>query len=686
MARLFIGLTLFIVVILASVFGILFTKPGNGLIASYIEDKVNTQRDDVQLKVNNFTLTFSTINFNATISDNSTIEVAGDLQLLSKTVDLKYNVKINDLSKLQSLINQKLNGSFSTSGTFKGNEQLSVIDGISSLASSNTKYNVQLKDFEPSNIMFSMQHAKIDELLHLVNHPKFAQGELNIDAGIKNAKIGSLDGTITSTITKGKVINDIANKAFNQKIAVPITFTTDTVATLSGNKITAKSDVLSSLANVFARHSVIEVDSGKIESDYEVVVKNLAKLESIIGTKLNGSITTKGDVVLNNGIIKIDGKTDIFESLTSYSAKLSNGKAQYAKFKISDAKIEKLLHFVNQPIYATGKIDIDGDVTNADIPTLAGVIKTKITNGKVINKVVNKQFNQKLKKPISFKGDITTNLVPNQAHTKADIITNLANVSVKKAVFDLKEASLNSDYLVKVSNLGNLSDVTGQKMRGKLDLSGTIQSKAENLLVTGASKLLGGALNFKLNNNDFTADVKDIEIKQLTHMMYYPEVFDSKSALNLKYNLLSKKGKLKGDLLKGKFLPNDFSSLINQFAKFDLTREIYDTVNINSDINDMVLKTVIAMKSKNTQIDVTKSLLDLNKTYVNADIKAKIRKLSLDFNVKGNTKSPKIKLNTKNLFKNKIEDEINKKLGDKLKKQLGDEGAKDLLNNFKKLF
>ena len=686
MARLFIALTLVIVVILGSVFGVLFTQPGNNIIAGYIENKVNGQRDDVNLKVNKFTLTFSTINFNATISDNSIIDVSGDLQLFAKSADLKYDVKIKDLSKLENLINQKLNGSFSTSGTFKGDQESAVVDGISSISSSDAKYNIKLENFEPSNIFFTMKNAKIDELLYMLNQPKFAKGDLNINANIKNAKVGSLDGIVTSTILKGKIINEVVNKAFNQKIATPITFETNSNAVLSGNLVNIDSKVTSSLAKLTANKSVVEVSTGKITSDYKLLVDNLSKLESIIGIKLNGKFETSGDVVVNNGIIKVDGKSDVFDSLTKYSVKVANAKPEYARFNISDAKIEKLLYLVNQPKYATGKIDIDGDIKNADIPNLDGLITTKITNGKVVNKVVNKQFNQKLKSPITFTGDVNTKLVPSQAVTKADVLSNVANVFVSKAVFDLKEASLNSDYLVKVSDLGKLKDVTGQKMRGKVDLNGTIQSKAENLLITGASKLLGGALDFKLNNNDFTANVKDVEVKQLTHMMYYPEVFDSKSALNLDYNLLSKKGKLKGNLLNGHFLPNDFSSLINQFARFDLTREIYDTVKIDSDINNLVLKTVVNMSSKNTKIDVTRSILDLNKTYVDADVKAQIRKINLDFNVKGNTKSPKIKVNTKNLLKNKIEDKISEKLGDKLKNQLGDEGAKDILNNFKKLF
>jgi uncharacterized protein YxeA len=78
MKKFFIGLTILIILIVGAVYGVLFTKSGNGFVASYIENKVNDEQKDVQLKVNDFTLTFNTINFNATISDNSNINIAGD--------------------------------------------------------------------------------------------------------------------------------------------------------------------------------------------------------------------------------------------------------------------------------------------------------------------------------------------------------------------------------------------------------------------------------------------------------------------------------------------------------------------------------------------------------------------------------------------------------------------------------
>lgn len=693
MKKLFLILSLLIILIIGSVYGLLFTKSGNELIASYIENKINDEQKDVKFKVNNFVLTFNTINFDATINDNSNINIAGNLEIFKKIVDLKYDINIKDLSKLQNLTKQKLNGPFSTSGIFKGNEKHSIIEGISSIAKSDTKYSLNLVDFTPKNIYFTINNAILEELLTLVNQAQYAKGIISITGDIKNTDLEYLDGSIVATLTRGKIVNEIINKEFKQNIQSTINFKSDINAKLTPNKILVKSDLITSLADLFVDETLINLKTNKITSDYKIDVKNLAKLEGVIGKKLNGNFLTTGKVLVENNNIKIDGISDIFESKTSYDISLENSKAKYIKFTIDDGKIDKLLHMLNEPVYSTGDFKVIADVKNANLESLDGQIATKITNGKVIKEVVNSVFDQDIKKNISFSGEVQTKLIPNQAVSKTTINSALANLSIKESIFNFKDASFLSDYLLSIPDLNKLQDITSTKMRGAININGNIKNKDKSLLVTGNSNLLGGALDFNLKNDDLNANVKDIEVKQLTHMLYYPETFDSKAALNLNYNLLLKKGKLKGNLLNGHFLPNDFSTLLNQFAKFDLTREIYNTAVINSDINDKILSSTVNMKSKNTTIDVTSSVLNLEKSTVDAKINAKIKTTEFGVKVKGNTSNPKISIDSNSLLKNQInkqldknKDKIEEKLNKALKGKLDDEKTKDLIKNFKSLF
>ncbi len=693
MKKLFLFLTIIIILIIGSVYGTLFTKYGNGIIASYIESKVNDGQEDVKLKVNDFRLTFNTINFDAKINDDSQILISGDLAIFKQSVDLKYDIKINDLSTLKNLTKQDLKGPFSTNGTFVGDKNNAVIQGFTNIALSETNYHLNLVNFEPKNINVNLKDAKIEELLTLLNKPNYANGTLNITADIKNIDVTNLDGMITASISKGKINNDIVNKEFKQTITSAINIETNINASLLGKKVEIKSEVISSIADIFLDKTVIDLEKNKTFSDYRIDVKNLNKLEGVIGKKLNGDFYTSGNIFVENSNISIAGNSNIFESTSTYNLKLKDSNLENINFKIEDAKIEKLLHMLNEPVYATGNLNIDGDIKNAKIETLDGLINTKISEGEIIDEVVNTVFNQKIKDTVTFDLNVDTSLVPNQAISKADINTNLLNVNVNKAVFDFNEASFTSDYLVKIPSLTDLIDFTKTKLRGAMDISGNIQSKENLLLVDGNSNLLGGALNFNLNNDNLTATLNNIGIKELTYMLYQPEIFDSKGTFKVDYNMLVKKGNLTGSLVNGHFLPNDFSTLINQLAKFDLTKEIYETVNINSDINDTILTSTVNMKSTNTQIDINNSVFDTQNNTIDATLEAKIKETKFNININGNTSNPKISFDTKDLLKNeidkqleknegKIEEKINKALGGKLE----DGKAKELINNLKSFF
>ncbi len=420
-------------------------------------------------------------------------------------------------------------------------------------------------------------------------------------------------------------------------------------------------------------NSYIKVD-GKLallakefDLTYDVDVKDLAKLKKLTNADLRGNFITKGTVKGNEKLLNVVGTSDVFASVTNYSAKLVDFEPSDVIFNVKNASIEKLLYTVNQPQYATGKININGSLKD-----MAGQIKTDITNGKVNNPIVNKAFNQKLVKPLLFKGNVVTDLTKKQAVSKVDFFTTMANVFVKKAVFNLQDGSLNSDYLVKVDDMSKLYDVSQMKMRGKIALNGTVK-KAKDLAVTGVSQLFGGALNFKLYNNDFTSTIKKVQLVKVLHMLYYPEVFTSSTDLSVNYNLLSQKGVVEGDLINGHFLPNEYSTLLKTVAQFDLTKEVYETVKLKSDINKEIIKSTVDMKSKLTQIKVPRSTLDTKKQTIDALVQTNLKGIEFDTEVTGKLSNPKVKMDTSKLVKaaavkkvkEKVEKEIEKKLGDK---------------------
>lgn len=689
MQKLFFSLTILIILIIGSIYGILFTKYGNSIISSYIESKVNNEQEKVKLKVNNFILTLKTIDFNAVINDDSYINISGDLSIFKKSVDLKYDIKIENLSTLKNLIHQDLKGKFYTNGIFKGNKQEAIIQGFSNLASSQTKYYINLNKFEINNIQLDLKEAKIEELLSLINKPEYLKGTLNINANIKNIDINNLDGIFVANMTKGILNNDVINKEFNQTLSSPINFQGDINASLLENKAEVKSELLTSIADIFLDKTIIDLNNKNFFSDYKIDVKNLNRLEGVLGRKLNAEFSNIGKVSMENSLISINGNSNIFESTTNYKLELKDFVAQNVDFKIENAKIEKLLHMLNEPVYLIGDFNVKGQIKDSSLDKLNGLIVSKISNAKIINEVVNAVYKQELTDVITFDSTINTSLVPNQAISKVEVLSNIGKLNLEKAIYNLSDKSFNSDYVLNILALEKIKGLTKSDLRGELDLKGEVKSLDKNLFLTGNSNIVGGTLNFNLKNDIFNLKLDNANMKDLLYKMNKPEIFDSKANFDLQYDLAIKKGKLNANLLNGHFLPNDYSNIISQLAKFDLTKEIYETVKIESNINEKQFVSNLNMQSKNTQIQANDAFLDFDKNLIDAKLNTKIKDNSFVITLKGDMKKPNIGLDTKELLKNEVEknrDKIEEKLNKVLDEKIKDEKTKDIINNLKNIF
>ena len=688
MKKLFLWLTLLIVFIAVLAYSIVFSKFGNELIASYIENKVNNPQQNIKFKVTNFRLRVDSLDFNAVINENSNISVNGALSIWNRWVDLKYDIKITDLSILNNLINQNLKSELFTNGVFKGDYQSAIIQGFSNIANSETKYNLVLKDFKIKDILLELKNAKIDEFLNFMNKPHYLNGDLTINANIKNIDNNNLDGKLIANISKGQLENDVINKEFNQTFSSKINIDGDIEALFLGKNAEIKTQLLTSIGNLFLEKTLVDLEKDRVVSDYKFEVKNLQKLESVLGRKLIGDFNTTGNILYDNLILSVDGNSDIFESSTVFRFKLEDNIAKDISFKVENTKIEKLLDFLNEPIYATGDLNVQGEIQNSNLEELSGTIISKISDAKLVNEVVNAVFKQELKTPVNFDMALNNQFIPNKIVSQMVLNSSLANLSAENAIYYLVEGVLKSDYLLKISSLDNLKDFTKTKLRGKLDIKGELEKKDMFLFATGKSSVLGGKLDFTLKNDDLTASLNDVSVKELSYMMYKPEFFNSRGDFSLNYNTITKQGNLVGKFFNGSFLPNDLALLINHLAKFDLTKEIYETVDLNSDINDNLLTSNFLMKSENTQIESKEAITDFDKNFIDAKLNTQIKNRSFNLSLMGEMNKPKISLGAEELLKNEIDrkleknrDKIEEKLNKVLDGEVDNEKAKELLKN-----
>ena len=325
---------------------------------------------------------------------------------------------------------------------------------------------------------------------------------------------------------------------------------------------------------------------------------------------------------------------------------------------------------MNEPIYSNGDVNIFGDIKNTNLDKLEGTINSRIINASIINEVASTLFKQNLQEKINYDLNIDTTLAPNQAISSTNIESTIGNLTLKKSIYDFKENIFTSDYLLSIPSLDKLKDILQLNLKGKMDINGEIFNKNNSLSINGNSDTLGGAFDFNFKNEKLNANLKNINVQELSTMLDYSKFFDAKADFTLDYDFLLKKGDLNGKLLTGHFLENNFTQLFNQLTKDDLSKEFFETFYINSRIDNRILTSNLIMKSQNSEINIQDSILDLEKDFIDTKINSKIKDKTFTISLNGNATNPKISIDTKDLLKDKIEKNKNK-IKEKANKILG---------------
>ncbi|BCD68513.1 hypothetical protein [Nitratiruptor sp. YY09-18] len=465
------------------------------------------------------------------------------------------------------------------------------------------------------------------------------------------------------------ILKPYIEKELNKRLPVKATLTDFQIVPMHVTLKLGKSSIIKAQGEFdpFARSMNIH---------YIIDVKNLADIEPITGQKLRGSLYTIGDVAGNKEKLLVNGTAKVVGSATTYNLTLKDFEPKLLKANVAHADLAKILYMLYQPHIADAKIDTKIVIDNFE--KLHGKIDSTITQGKTDPKVLKEQFGLE-NVAITFKAMQHSNLANNRIKSKARVTTNVANIATNSALFNIKTGTLEAPYTLYVPDLGKLYFLTHQKMRGKITITGKIK-KDKNLYVAAHSKTLGGDVHIKLLNNKLTANIAKIQTVALTHMLYYPKIFDSRVDAQLDYNILTQQGSLHAQAHDGHILPNKMSFLLSQMANFDITREVYKLTTIDSTINKKRILSDLDMESRLTHISAKRALVDLDKKIVDAKLRIEIQKRPVFVKIHGNIQNPKISLDAKELIKGRVKKELNKRLGDKVKSKIP-AGAKGLLNN-----
>jgi hypothetical protein len=656
-----------------AIFIVLFTSLGNGVLKPILEQKIKEQTK-LESRLSEFSLSISDFSVILELNKGNIIKAEGEYSLFSQAFTVFYNVDFKNLETLKPLAGTELRGNFSTNGSAKGDIAFMQIKGKSSVGESDTSYHIELTDFNPTSIIANIKDAKLASLLYMAAQNPYASADIDMDINFRDIRLHKMDGDVVLKTKNGKIDPKYMLSDFN--VTIPQTsFSMNLDAKLKGDDVDYRYELLSNLFKINSSGLIVP-EPLKADLKYSLNIEDLEVLKPLTKADVRGAFKLKGSVKGTKENLVVAGVSDLASSDTIFEAVLKEFNPASLRAKVVNLDIAKLLYMVKQPHYSDGLFSMDVDISDAKAQSLNGKVITTIKKGLLDSKYLTKTYAFTSPMPKTLYDVVTTtHLSGNIADTKVDFNSNIANLDVKSAKFNIKDASLKSDYKIAIPNLDSLFFLTNQHMRGEIVANGTI-SKTEDLDFTIYSNIADGNMEAKLHNDDFHADLNSVKTIKLLHMLFYPEIADASLNAKIDYNLAQSKGVMNAQVANAIFVKNQTFDLIKQYTKFDMYRE-----HFNGDVKAKIEKENILasmdLRSKEASIKTQETKFNTKTKQIDTDVTFQAKKNVISGDIKGDLNSPKVTIDLEKLMKSEagkvIEEKVNKAIEkevDKLFKKL----------------
>lgn len=375
-------------------------------------------------------------------SELATLLSKGMIGVDQMAVNSDYKIDIKELALLKSLTKAPLRGPFSTQGTVKGDKKSLNIQGKSDLASSQTNYLLQLKEFAPSHINAQIKNAELSKLLYLIGEPSYAKGKLDLKADISS--LTPLNAKINASVKKGITHAKVIKKSFD--IELPYTsFEFNSDATVVNDKVDATSKLTSNLANLEMKKTSYDIKRSSLATDYLLFIPSLAKLEPVLKRKLKGQVAANGEIKKDKHLT-ITAHSDIFKG--KINAKIIDEKINADFKQIHAIEVLKMLQYpqvIDAPIQ--GQFAYDTKIKKGK---LDATFENAVLSRSKMTDLIGPLTNSDLTKERFSKGTLVSSIDKEIIDSKIQMQSKKASLNSKKFILDTKKDLIDAKFSIMV--------------------------------------------------------------------------------------------------------------------------------------------------------------------------------------------------------------------------------------------
>ncbi len=466
-----ITLFLILIIILTGGYYLLFTASGNDKITPYINNYISKKIPKyTKVRLNNFRLTPTRINANITINDSLNAKIIGDFALTGKKFDLDYRL----FSKRFKVKNFVMQDKLDLIGKIKGDIEHIFIEGSGKAINSDVSYTLEIDKKIIKDIQIDIEKGNLKSLLLLTGQKPFASGELDLYINMPKLDSKNPIGDAKLVLHQGTINSDLIYKEFNITLPDNFTYQANLKSKLKNNYATLDGDIKTTLANLFLKNSKVYYKDKKLLTDYQLVVKELSKLESLIGKKLKGELNIIGKAMFDKTLM-LAGYTKSFGGKIDFTLKDSKVDAT-----LKGVPLTKIMHTLIYPeVFESA---VFGDIEYNFI-SKRGEINAELVNARFLpNKIttslkeyakvdlIKEKYNQ-----TTFTADLDANEVLFDFKAKSD----KSYISILDAKFLKSQNKIDAKFDINIDEKDFSGTIKGDilKPRVKLDTSQYLKTK-----------------------------------------------------------------------------------------------------------------------------------------------------------------------------------------------------------------
>ncbi|EIM1028383.1 hypothetical protein LMQ51_000234 [Campylobacter coli] len=607
MKKILYGIVAFIAVLLIAFYTLLFTSFGNNIVANFIQDKIK-QSTDLDANITQFNLRFSSLDIEANLANMAELKLEGNLSLFRLGFDLDYIISLDKNYAKNLGLNLKQNLAFS--GKISGKSSDFIVDGKGYLFGSNVLLDARIYDYSPIALNLSANDLQISELLALFGRGNLAKGTIDIASKI-SAKDLKPDGNAIIKLDNTYINYAEIKKEFNIDLPENSNLKAEILANIKDDTVYAVSRIYNAYLTLQTQKTLYNLTQNALNTDFDLSVPNLAKLEKLTKTKLNGSLGVKGDAsVVNNVLSSLNA--NVIGLGGEVTARLKNNQLNV---NASNASLEKILALVGYGSIVSGNLNANLVSEGLDFANFNADVK--INNAKLNSAEVKKIA--KLELPdTSFSLDAKAKAKNSNISYNALLASNLLNIKKLNGTYDLKSAELSTDLNAFIDDLSQFNAITGQKLQGKAELSAKahiIGSQVQNL--NADANIAGGLIKADSNGKKLDLDISKLDLSKVFTIVGMPNyasgIVNAKVRLDdMNFNNLN--GKISADakgILNAAVLSQIMDKKFPENTNYDL--------NVKADLKNNIADFEGVLNSSLANLSNLKGKFDINKMILNSD-------------------------------------------------------------------